>query len=67
MSIVRRVYCMSKKLRQSDAKDIDQPVIKTDIDGHITYLILIETMDGLYTPLLGWSFQMEKVLFQLFF
>ena len=42
---------MSKKLRQSDAKDIDQPVIKTDIDGHITYLILIETMDGLYTPI----------------
>ena len=42
---------MSKKLRPSDAKDTDQPVIKTDIDGHITYLILIETMDGLYTPI----------------
>ena len=35
---------MSKKLRPSDAKDTDQPVIKTDIDGHITYLIFIETM-----------------------
>ena len=38
------------KLRQSDAKQLEQPVIQMEIDSHKTYLIYVETIDGLYTP-----------------
>ena len=42
---------MQMKLRQSDFNQLEQPVTKTEINGHETYLIYIETMDGLYTPI----------------
>ena len=39
------------KLRQSNSNQLEQPVMQMELDGHKTYLIYIETMDGLYTPI----------------
>ena len=39
------------KLRRTNTEQLEQPVIQIEIDGHSTYLIYVETMDGLYTPI----------------
>ena len=42
---------MRPSLKLADKSQVDQPVITKIINGHKTYLIYVETMDGLYTPL----------------
>ena len=42
---------MIKSSTLADTRQFDQIIITEDINGHKTYLIYVETMDGLYTPL----------------
>jgi len=41
---------MANSLREVGLTQLDQPVIEKSINGHKTYLIYTETIDGLYTP-----------------
>ncbi|MBT5573760.1 MAG: hypothetical protein HOJ97_00090 [Alphaproteobacteria bacterium] len=41
---------MANSLREVGLTQLDQPVIEKNINGHKTYLIYTETIDGLYTP-----------------
>jgi dienelactone hydrolase len=42
---------MIKSSILADTRQFDQIIITEDINGHKTYLIYVETMDGLYAPL----------------
>ena len=42
---------MANSLREVGLTQLDQPVIEKNINGHKTYLIYTETIDGLYTPI----------------
>ena len=42
---------MANSLREVGLTQLDQPVIEKSINGHKTYLIYTETIDGLYTPI----------------
>ena len=42
---------MIKSSILADTRQFDQIIITEDINGHKIYLIYVETMDGLYTPL----------------
>ena len=42
---------MRPSLKKAKLSRLDQPVIEKSINGHKTYLIYIETIDGLYTPI----------------